>query len=167
MSDYYENEITPYDDINMTYSKDTHRYTLTIDAVDKEFDVNFVELATSEKKAEALLREVSSDMYKFVYKYNRKDSEKRKTDEHRLAKNGDFRDVIKDTMLDMVRAMIRSGYNIDKDLSWVNSETSTVMDLSNIPSIAPDAIDGLQAYGILWKGHYTYNIDDEDYRSDY
>lgn len=169
MSDrqYYKNEITPYNDIKMTYDTNSHRYTLTIDYVDTELNVNFTTLAGDIDEAKQRLREVSGDFYKFIYKYNRRDSEKRKTDEHRLAKNGDFRDTIADTMIDMVRAWIRSGYSLDKDASWINNETSTVMDLSNIPSIAPDAIEGLFAYGILHKGSYNYTIDDDDYRSDY
>ena len=70
-------------------------------------------------------------------------------------------------MLDMVRALIRSGYSMIKDLSPVNVETSTVMDFSNLPGICPDAIDGLFAYGVLFKGRYSFKIDDEDYRTDY
>lgn len=167
MTTYYDNEITPFDDVYMTYSTDTHRYTLTINAVDNEFNVSFIEYAGNQANAEQLLREISSDMYKYIYKYNRRDLNKQKVDEHRLAKNGDLRDYIRDAMLDMVRALIRSGYSLDKDLSWVNSETGQVMDLSDIPSIAPDAIDGLFAYGILFKGTYSYKINDEDYRSDY
>ena len=167
MSDYYDNEITPFDDTTMTYSTTTHRYTLTIQAVDDEFNVDFVRMSGDEGNAEQRLREISSDMYKYIYKYNRRDLDKQKVDEHRLAKNGDLRDVIRDSMLDMVRALIRSGYSMIKDLSPVNVETSTVMDFSNLPGICPDAIDGLFAYGVLFKGRYSFKIDDEDYRTDY
>ena len=167
MGKYYDNEITPFNDQYMTYDTNTHRYTLTDYAIDESFNANFVTYAKSEDNAKALRNEISADYYKYIYKYNRRDSDKRKTDEHRLAKNGDFREVIRDGMLDMARALIRTGNLIDKDLSWVNSETSTVMDLSSVPPITSDAIDGLFAYGILHKGSYTYSIDDDDYRSDY
>ena len=165
--EYYDNQIVPTDDVDMTYSKTNHRYMLTIEAVDKELNANFVTFAGSEQNALALLREISGDLYKYIYKYNRRDIKKRKADEHALAKNGDFRDVIRDAMMDMCRGLIRSGYLLQKDLSWVNPETSTVMDLSNVPEIAPDAIDGLFSYGILHKGPYNYRIDAEDYRADY
>lgn len=164
---YYDNEVTPSDDVFMTYNTNKHRYELTIKAIDDEFNVSFVDFAGSRENALQLIREISADMYKYIYKYNRRDINKRKADEHKLAKNGDLRDVIQDTMLDMVRALIRGGYSLDKDLSWVNPESGVVLDLSNIPSIAPDAQDGLLAYGILHKGPYSYRIADDDYRSDY
>lgn len=164
---YYDNQIVPFTDINMVYDSTIHRYTLTIDAVDNELNANFIEYAGSEENAEALLREISGDFYKYIYKYNRRDINKRKADEHMLAKNGDLRDVIKDSMMDMCRGLIRSGFLLQKDLAWVIPETGTVMDLSNVPDIAPDAIDGLFAYGILHKGPYSYKIEAEDYRSDY
>jgi len=169
MSDkiYYDNQIVPFDDIYMTYDRTAHRYTLTIDAVDNELDADFIAYARSQENAEALLREISSDMYKFIYKYNRRDINKQKADEHKLAKNGDLRDIIRDSMLDMCRGLIRSGFLLQKDLSWVIPETGTVMDLSNVPDIAPDAIDGLFAYGILHKGPYSYKIETDDYRADY
>lgn len=167
MSTYYDNEITPFDDVYMTYDSDKHRYELTIKAIDDELNISFVEFAGSDGNAEQLIREISSDMYKYIYKHNRRDIKKRKADEHKLAKDGDIRDTIRDTMLDMIRALVRSGYTLDKDLSWVNPESGVVLDLSDIPSIAPDAIDGLLAYGILHRGPYTYQIADEDYRSDY
>lgn len=167
MGTYYENEVTPFDDLYMTYDTNKHRYELTIHAIDSEFNVSFVEFAGSEGNAMQLIREISADMYKYIYKYNRRDANTRKIDEHRLAKDGDLRDVIKDAMLDMVRALIREGYSLDKDLSWVNPESGVVLDLSNIPGIAPDAIDGLFAYGVLHKGGYSYRISADDYRSDY
>jgi len=165
--EYYDNQIVPFDDLNMTYSDANHRYMLTIHAVDEELNATFIEFAGSSENALALLREISGDLYKYIYKFNRRDIDKLKAVEHALAKNGDWRDVIRDAMMDMCRGLIRSGYLLQKDLSWVNPETSTVMDLSNIPEIAPDAIDGLFAYGILHKGPYTYRIDAVDYRADY
>jgi hypothetical protein len=167
MREYYDNQVDPSDDTNMIYDDNKHRYRLTIDAIDKEFNVSFVQFAGSKDNANQLIREFSADMYKFIYKYNRRDIDKRKADEHKLAKNGDIRETILETMLDMVRATIRNGYTLDKDLSWVNPESGVVMDLSNIPSIAPDAMDGLFAYGILHKGPYSYKISAEDYRSGY
>lgn len=164
---YYDNEVVPFEDTTMTYDSDKHRYVLTIQAVDDEFNVSLVSYAGSVEDAESMLREVSNDMYKYIYKYNRRDEKKRRAVEHLLAKNGDLRDLIRDSMLDMVRAIIRGGYSLQKDLSWVNPETGLVMDLSNIPAIAPSAIDGLFGGGVLFKGRFTYQIDADDYRSDY
>lgn len=167
MGKYYENEITPFSDVQMEYIGKKHSYKLTIDAVDNEFNISFVEFAGSKENAEQLLREIQGDHNKYIHKYNRRDETKRRVTEHLLAKNGDLRDVIRNSMLDMIRALIRSGYTLQKDLAWVHPERGTVMDLSNIPSIAPDARDGLLVSGILHKGPYSYIIDDEDYRSDY
>lgn len=167
MGTYWRNEIEPYDDVTMTYDSNKHRYELTIAAVDNEFNANLVEYAGSFEDAQAILREISSDVYKFIYKYNRRDFRKLQAVEHGLAKNGDWRDAIRDAMLDYARATIRNGYLLDKDLSWVNPETAQVMDLSNIPAIAPDAIDGLMAYNVLHKGPYTFTIADDDYRDGY
>lgn len=167
MGDYYDNEITPYTDTDMVWNEDRHRYILTIAAVDNEYNVSFVAFAGNIENAESLLREISADMYKYVYRYNRRAEKKRRAVEHLLAKNGDLREVIRDAMLDMVRALIRGGYTLQKDLSWVNPERGTVLDLSNIPSIAPDAQELLLSSGILHKGEYTYSINDDDYRADY
>jgi hypothetical protein len=172
MGKYYDNEITPVSTTDLEWLPDAHRYRMKLTFADKITNgvVGKSYLAAcngNEDKAIFSLDELSADMYKFIYKYNRRDINKRKADEHKLAKNGDLLDVIRDTMGDMLRAALRSGYTIDKDLSWVNPETNTVLDLSNVPSIAPDAIDGLFAYNILHKGPYSYRIDAEDYRSDY
>jgi hypothetical protein len=70
-------------------------------------------------------------------------------------------------MLDMMRANIRSGYSLQKDFMQINPERGTVLDTRQVPSIAPDAIEGLFASGILFKGEYSYRITDDDYRSDY
>ena len=168
---YYENEIVPFDDEDMVYNDKKHRYILTAKFADKislgVIGKSYLEGKQTEARRNYALQEHSADMYKFVYKWNRRDERKRRTTEHLLAKNGDFRDFIKDSMADMVRADIRGGYQLQKDLSWVNPERGTVMDLSDIPSIAPDARDGLLESGILYKGEYSYRIDDEDYRSDY
>ncbi len=164
---YYDNQGVPFDDTDMVYDSTKHRYKLTIDAVDNEFNVSFVAFALSVENAESLLREISADLYKFIYQYNRRAEKKRKAVEHALAKNLDWRDTIKDSMLDMVRATIRGGYSLQKDLAWVNPETGIVFDMSNIPAIAPDAIENLFGMGILFKGEYSYQIDADDYRADY
>ena len=162
-----QTEITPFDDTYMTYDQNTHRYTLTIAAVDEEFDISLVEFAGSQANAESLLREISSDVYKAIYKFNRHDEKHRRVVEYKLAKHPDARNIIKDAMLDYVRATIRSGYAIVKDLSPVNPELGIVMDFSKLPPIAPDAFDGLYAYGILHRGEYNFTIPDDAYRSDY
>lgn len=167
--EYYDNQVTPYDDIYMTYNTDTHRYTLTVQSVDDAHFITkpFMTAAGSEEVAESRLDETSKDMYKYIYRMTRRGEKKRKVVEHMLAKNGDLRDVLRDSMLDMVRALIRSGYGLQKDLGWVNTATGTVFDFKDIPAIAPSAVDGLLAAGILFKGVYTYRIEEEDYRSDY
>lgn len=171
MGKYYENEVTPYNDIYMTYSDKTHSYTLTEHAADEiskgVTGKSFLLACGSEDREKYKRKEYSSDMYKYIGSYNRRDERKRRVDEHRLAKNGDLRDYIQDAMSDMLRADLRSGFSIQKDLSWVNPERGSVIDLSSVPSIAPDAIEGLFASGILFKGEYSYKIDDDDYRDDY
>lgn len=164
---YWTNEITPYDDTYMTFDTDTHQYTLTVDGVNKEFNVGLVEFAGSEGNAKQLLREIRGDFYKYVYRVTRRDEQHRRVVEHRLAKDGELRDLIKNSMLDMVRATIRGGYSMQKDLMWANPVTGTVMDLSNVPAIAPDAIEGLQSMGMASRYPYTFQIEDSDYRSGY
>ena len=162
------NEITPFSDTNMDYSLTTHRYTLTVAAVDAEFDVSFVAFSGSQANAESLLREISSDVYKTIYKESRTISEnKRRVTEYKLAKDPDIRNILLETMLDYVRATIRSGYLIVKDLSPVNPELGTVLDFSKLPTISPDALDSLITYNVIYKGYYTFTIPDDDYRVDY
>lgn len=162
-----DNEIIPFDDVDMTYNSTTHRYTLTVQAVDEEFDVSLVEYAGSQANAESLLREISSDIYKTIYNLSRRDNKTVRVIEYNLSKNPNQRPVIKDAMLDHMRATIRTGYAMVKDLSPVNSETGIVLDFSTLPPIAPDALDGLYAFGIIHRGTYSYRIPDESYRTDY
>ena len=164
---YYDNEAVPVSDLDMIWDTINRRYVLTIDAVDNEFNATLVKFAGSEETAEAILKEVSADMYKFIYRYNRRDEKKRRAVEHMLSKNADLRPILKATMLDMMRANIRSGYSLQKDFMFINPERGTVLDTRQVPSIAPDAIEGLFASGILFKGEYSYRITDDDYRSDY
>lgn len=170
--EYYDNEVTPVSTTDLIWLPNAHRYRMSEEFANTISNgvVGMSYLAIcggNVSKLEFSLDELSADMYKFIYKYNRRDINKRKADEHKLAKNGDLKDVIRDTMGDMLRAALRSGYTLDKDLSWVNPETGIVLDMSNIPSIAPDAIDSLFAYNILHKGPYSYRIAADDYRSDY
>lgn len=168
---YYDNEITPYTDNDLEWLETEHKYRLTEAFCDNVAigvtGKSFVECVGSEPRALFMRNEIMADMYKFVYGYNRRDRRKLRADEHKLAKNGDIRVVIKDSQGDMLRAALRTGNLIDKDLSRVNEEAGVVLNMDGVPAIAQDAIDGLMAYGILHKGPYSYMISDDDYRSDY
>jgi hypothetical protein len=161
-----EYEQNPYDDTDMTYDISSHKYILTISSVDSEFDVSLVDFAGSQANAESLLREISSDIYKAIYNLSRRDERHRRVVEYRLAKDPELRDVIKNAMLDYVRATIRSGYAIVKDLSPVNPELGVVLDFSKLPPVAPDALDGLYAFGLIYKGRFGFTIPDEIYESE-
>lgn len=171
MGKYYDNEITPYSDTDIEYDLTKHRYRATkgyADEICKGTTGKSFQVAIGGEAQERFKREeLSADMYKGVQKYNRRDEDKRRTTEFLMAKNGDLRDVIKESLGDQIRADLRSGYSMQKDLAWVNPERATVLDLSKVPGVAPDSIEGLLSSGILHKGPYSYSIDDDDYRDDY
>jgi hypothetical protein len=164
---YYDNEVTPFDDINMTYDANYHGYSLTEDAIDRELNVSFAEMCGSSEEAKQRIKEFRHDFYSFVYNYNRRGINKRKTDEHRLAKDGDIRDGIFQAMLDIARASIRGGFNLDKDISVINEERGTVLDVRNTLTVPKSAFMTMKQYGMLHRGEYSYRITPDDYRSDY
>ena len=167
---YYDGIDTPDQFYTFTYepTAGTHRYVLTIAGVDNEFNVSFSEFAEGEDNANSLLREISSDVYKTIYKMsNARTAKKRRVVEYRLAKDPEIRNILFEVMLDYVRATMRSDWILVKDLNPVKKAAGLVLDFSDLPPIAPDALDGLLAYGLLYKGQYGYRILDADYRSDY
>lgn len=146
----------PYDDKDMKYDMDLRQYVLTPNYVlnNLYLEEHIETELRSNKRFDRLLREVSDDIYRYIYRYTLKNQIEIKR--YVLAKKEEVRDVLKRAMLYQIRYYLRSGGGLLKDMPGVDIERSRMIDLDRLRgegSIASQAIDALsEVPDILFAG---------------
>lgn len=131
----------PYSSDDMTYSTETHRYTLTPEYVLKETGITLQQvlnpglMSQPQQVAQIFLEKISKSIYKYIYETNRENYKQ----EYLLAKLPTLRKIIREAMLQQVLYVLNNG-----DLaiySGVNVKTGQIMDLRQLQQagISPDA----------------------------
>lgn len=153
----------PYDDRDMKYDMDLRQYILEPNYVlnNLYLEEHIETELRSNNRFNRLLREVSDDIYRYIYRYTLKNQIEIKR--YILAKKEDVRDVLKRAMLYQVRYYLRSGGGLLKDMPGVDIERSRMIDLDRLRgegSIASQAIDTLsEVPDILFAGVMYHRID--------
>lgn len=153
----------PYDDNDMKYDLNLRQYVLNPNYVLNSLylEEHIETELRSNKRFDRLLREVSDDIYRYIYRYTLKNQIEIKR--YILAKKDVIRDVLKRAMLYQVRYYLRSGGGLLKDMPGVDIERSRMIDLDRLRgegSIASQAIDALsEVPDILFAGVLYQKID--------
>lgn len=153
----------PYDDNDMKYDLNLRQYVLNPNYVLNSLylEEHIETELRSNKRFDRLLREVSDDIYRYIYRYTLKNQIEIKR--YILAKKDVIRDVLKRAMLYQVRYYLRSGGGLLKDMPGVDIERSRLIDLDRLRgegSIASQAIDALsEVPDILFAGVLYQRID--------
>ena len=153
----------PYDDNDMKYDLNLRQYVLNPNYVLNSLylEEHIETELRSNKRFDRLLREVSDDIYRYIYRYTLKNQIEIKR--YILAKKDVIRDVLKRAMLYQVRYYLRSGGGLLKDMPGVDIERSRMIDLDRLRgegSIASQAIDALsEVPDILFAGVLYQRID--------
>lgn len=101
----------PYSDVDMTYSHQTHRYTLTADAVRQHLNVDLGTMLNPAGSidragiAPTFLSHVSREVYSYIYACGTDND----LQEYLLAKHPNARRILLDAMLAQVEYMILNG----------------------------------------------------------
>ena len=153
----------PYDDLDMKYDMNLRQYILEPNYVLNNLYLEEhveTELGSNER-FNRLLREVSDDIYRYIYRYTLKNQIEIKR--YILAKKEEVRDIIKRAMLYQVRYYLRSGGGLLKDMPGVDLERSRLIDLDRLRGeghISSQAIDTLsEVPDILYAGVMYHRID--------
>ena len=153
----------PYDDKDMKYDMNLRQYVLNPNYVlnNLYLEEHIETELRSNKRFDRLLREVSDDIYRYIYRYTLKNQIEIKR--YILAKKDTIRDVLKRAMLYQIRYYLRSGGGLLKDMPGVDIERSRMIDLDRLRgegSIASQAIDALsEVPDILFAGVLYQRID--------
>lgn len=156
--------VYPYSDELLFYDKTLHRYVLTPKAVLVSLNVNLADRLnnrgsnSAEDNASAVLRQISLEMYNFIYKHNSQWLYVQKL----LAKCPSARDIIMQAMLQQVAYYLVNG-QIDKfsGVDLRNGRAMDIKDLRGVASIDPQAISILEqplvetGVSLLYRGRYS------------
>lgn len=160
----------PYDDADMTYSYQLHRYVLTPDAVRQHLNADLASVLNPAGAvdragiASTFLAHVSREIYSFIYSCGIDND----LQEYAAAKHPNARRILLDAMLAQVEYMILNGdiYQV----SGVDIRKGTVMDQRALRKvqIAPEAQDILArqldrftpslVYRGAWEGYTSANL---------
>ena len=149
----------PYSSDDMTYSTQTHRYTLTEGYVLDQTGIslnavlNPGNMSQPQKVAQLFLEEISKDIYKFIYAQSNENDKQ----EYLLAKHPELRKIIREAMLQQVLY-----YQVNGRLrlySGVNLKTGQILDPKQLQQagISPSAKDELDKQLSDLKVAITYN----------
>lgn len=171
---YLKLEGAPYNDEHFEYKENLHQYELTQKAVYDEFGSNgFGKLIESER--DIILKDVRKMIYRLLADYNRTSYD---VIEYKIAKKnyrGQYqaREDLKNAMLEQVRYAVISGGDLLSSMHGVNLKTGTYIDgfaemrrklkiSDEVKSILKSGRDPLINEAKQW-----YEVDPDDYRSDY
>ena len=148
----------PFDDDAMTYDFDKHRYILEDDYVRSQgIDLGLIldtEHAPEPSRVEEIVRDrVSLLVYENIYQHGRSREQK----QYLLACNPNYRNIIRDAMVERLRYMVDSGDLSTRSGALVSQGTRVeVRDL--LPSVVEEMM--LKGSGLLHRGEYSF-IKDE------
>lgn len=150
--------VQPFDDETMVYDLNNHRYVLTEEYVRQMgidlslvLNTDFSPIPTSVPAL--FLDRVSKLVYSNIYSYGRAKKEK----EYLLACNPEYRNVIRDAMLERIAYIVDSGDMSTKTGALIQQGTRIdVKDL--VASVEEENI--LRSVGLLHRGEYQF-IKDE------
>lgn len=166
--------IKPYDDDNMTYDINEHRYILTLDYVENKTGLNLVEkLNTSmsdnpQQVAMFFLDRISSNIYSWIYQHNANND----VQEWILAKVKGARTIIQRAMIEQVIYVLNNGdMTLYGGVNVSNGQVINKKDLHNadiginveriLNTIIPDV-----GVALTYQGFLTMPLG-EQVRSDY
>lgn len=145
----------PFDDNEMKYDYDKHRYILTQSGVEERLKINLqkeLNLSNSSNPADevnAFLNDVSLEVYDFVYAHVMN----KYAMEYLIAKKPLLRETIKDAMLEQAKYMYINGSIANE--SGIDFTKGTAIPLDEIRGerrISPYAKNLLSTAGLLYSG---------------
>jgi len=156
----------PIDDSDATYNSRTHRYVLTQDYILDLFNDNLDVLTGSSDNADALLKEVSRQVYRWMY--NQIPNNTRIQLEYLIAKDTDYREAIIEAMAEQYRYARVTGGNLIAHQSGLNVESGTVIssEAINNMKVSLEVKQVLETMNMLNQIIHLH-IDQDDIRADY
>jgi hypothetical protein len=118
---------------HMEYNIHTHRYVLTLDAITDVFQEQLDVLTGSQDAAEALLDEISRQVYNWMYAQLLNNS--RPKLEYLIAKDPDRALYMRDAMLEQYRYARVSGGHLVSHQSGINPDTGITIDSNTIKNM--------------------------------
>lgn len=155
--------IYPFDDNEMKYIKSKRQYVVTKDAVLNNLflEEQIEEELKNSKKLNSFLMECSDDIYNMIYTYTL--NSQKPVREWQLAKDKNYREVIKRALLAQVRYALRSAGSAIKDQHGIDFERLRSFDKGitrGFMHIAPEAERILENEGLLYVGKLYINPKD-------
>jgi len=152
--------------LGMKYDNLTHRYVLTADYILSEFVDNVDVLTGSVAKGEAMLKEISRQVYRWMYSQVLNDT--RPVLEYLIAKDTEKAEAMKQAMAEQYRYARVSGGNLVAHQSGINSETGTTIDLNVIRQmkVSEEVKQTLETMGMT-NQRISYRVSPSLIRADY
>lgn len=157
-----DSSILPYNDSDMKYDIDLRMYVLTPTGFQSYTGIDLLSEFDSPEQAESFLREISEDVYEFIYSTTLYHVVNHKR--WYIAKTSDIREGFKQALISQARASYRSGLNLIKDQHGINIEKGKTIQINDLYNrmIAPRTKDQLSRLGLVYSGFIHFENYSED-----
>lgn len=157
--------LTPFDDDDLMYDENRHRYLLTQNAVVNRFgEFNF----NDSNKWEQLANDLSDNVYSYIYSF-KQGRENYDHMEYELAKNQFYREVLLEVLLYQYQYAITTSGDVVQLQHGFNPATDKISDVSKLRNELMISTKGylkLHSCGLL-ETTFRDNFDYSLYRKDY
>ena len=162
----------PQADVDMTYVLKAHRYVLTKAAIENEFGIDLTFWLGDAKKIPIFINQISRQIYYYIYEHHF--AEEKNLMQWALAKEIDWREILREAMLAQVEYALISSGNLVALQTGFNVEKGTMADLNKIRNlqVAVQVNQILGSAGILYSNspkllNYKMQFLGETIRLDY
>ncbi|NOQ50318.1 MAG: hypothetical protein GQ557_01465 [Mycoplasmataceae bacterium] len=158
-----DSSVLPYNDDDMKYDINRRQYVLTVNGFENWSGLKLSSFTDSPEEGNALMYEVSDDIYEYMYSISRPSAINIKR--YQIAKDEDIREDFKKALMSHTRYSLRSSANLLKDLHGVNIEKGKAIDINSLRGrvrIAVQSESILTRIGLLYSGHLQNTSIDSD-----
>lgn len=140
-----------------------HKYYLTIQEVNAEFNLDLIELMGEQKEAMVIINDITSTIYAYLKAHY---SQSYREIEYLLFKNEDLKDSIQEILLAQMRYAIRSDGDMVGDSHLINRRLGTVIDVkARSQVVLSDTVYKLIHSTFSYA--YDFEVTEEEYRVGY